>query len=106
MTNGWLLHQKWRNTYLGRRNREVLLEIEKKKKKKRKIKNKKFVKNYYRQNQSWGNWGNMYSPKPGHWPSQQQYLNINSGCHATENSSEETISKSSQIRELLETMNF
>ena len=33
MTNGWLLHQKWRNTYLGRRNREVLLEIEKKKKK-------------------------------------------------------------------------
>ena len=46
----------------------------------------------------------MYSPKPGHWPSQQQYLNINSGCHATENSSEETISKSSQIRELIETV--
>ena len=38
MTNGWLLHQKWRNTYLGRRNREVLLEIEKKKKKKKKKK--------------------------------------------------------------------
>ena len=38
MTNGWLLHQKWRNTYLGRRNREVLLEIEKKKKGKLKTK--------------------------------------------------------------------
>ena len=44
MTNGWLLHQKWRNTYLGRRNREVLLEIEKKKKKKVKLKNKKLSK--------------------------------------------------------------
>ena len=44
MTNGWLLHQKWRNTYLGRRNREVLLEIEKKKKKKGKLKTKKLSK--------------------------------------------------------------
>ena len=45
MTNGWLLHQKWRNTYLGRRNREVLLEIEKKKKKKKgKLKNKNLSK--------------------------------------------------------------
>ena len=43
MTNGWLLHQKWRNTYLGRRNREVLLEIEKKKKK-GKLKTKKLSK--------------------------------------------------------------
>ena len=31
MPNGWLLHQKWGNTYLGRRKREVLLEIENKK---------------------------------------------------------------------------
>ena len=93
--------------YLSRKKKQGSVARNwKKKKKKRKIKKKKFFKNYYRQNQSWGNWGNMYSPKPGHWPSQQQYLNINSGCHATENSSEETISKSSQIRELLETMNF
>ena len=38
MPNGWLLHQKWRNTYLGRRNREVLLEIENKKEGKLKTK--------------------------------------------------------------------
>ena len=38
MPNGWLLHQKWRNTYLGRRNKEVLLEIENKKEGKLKTK--------------------------------------------------------------------
>ena len=38
MPNGWLLHQKWGNTYLGRRNREVLLEIENKKEGKLKTK--------------------------------------------------------------------
>ena len=34
------------------------------------------------------------------------HLKINSGCHAIENPSEETISESSQIRELHETINI
>ena len=34
------------------------------------------------------------------------HLKINSGCHAIENLSEETISESSQIRELHETINI
>ena len=42
----------------------------------------------------------MYLPEPGNWPSQHLYLKINTGYNASENPSEETISESSQIREL------
>ena len=45
-----------------------------------------------------------YSPKPGDCALQHLYLKINTGCHARENPSEETISESSQISELHETM--
>ena len=44
-----------------------------------------------------------YSPKPGNI---HLYLKINSGCHARQNLSEETVYESSQIRELHETINF
>ena len=40
------------------------------------------------------------------WSLQYLYLKIYSGCHAREISFEQTISKSSQIRELHETINF
>ena len=44
----------------------------------------------------------MNLPKPGNWP-QHLYLKISTGCHAKENSSEEIISESSQIREFHKT---
>ena len=48
----------------------------------------------------------MYSPKPGNWPSQHLYLKIDSVGSIRDNFSEETISESTQIRELHETINF
>ena len=48
----------------------------------------------------------IHSSKPGNWPSQHLCLKINTGCHAGENPSEETISESNQIRELHETINL
>ena len=46
----------------------------------------------------------MYSPKTGNWSSQNLDISENTGCHARENSSEETISENSQIWELHETI--
>ena len=46
----------------------------------------------------------MHSPKPVNW--QHLHLKINSGFHARENFSEETIFENTQIRELHETINF
>ena len=48
----------------------------------------------------------MFSPKHGNWPPQHLYLKINSRFHARENFSEETVSESSQIRELHEILKF
>ena len=44
----------------------------------------------------------MHSPKPGTWLLQHE----DSGCQAKENPSEETISESSQIRELNQPINL
>ena len=44
----------------------------------------------------------LYSLKPGNLPSQHLYLKRSTVCHARANPSEETLSESSQIRELYE----
>ena len=46
------------------------------------------------------------SPKTGPIGATKVYLKMNSGFHARGNPSEATISESSQIRELYETINF